>query len=43
MAWAILGGLHFMMLSKGFQLEPLVYIFCDFGVIGGAGAVEKFL
>ena len=24
---AILGGLHFMMLSKGFQLEPLVYIF----------------
>ncbi|MGB0798030.1 MAG: protein-methionine-sulfoxide reductase heme-binding subunit MsrQ [Planktomarina sp.] len=25
-AVAVLGGLHFMMLSKGFQIEPLVYL-----------------
>lgn len=30
---AILGGLHFVMLSKGFQLEPLLYMAAILGLV----------
>lgn len=30
---AILGGIHFMMLSKGFQIEPLVYLGAILGLL----------
>ncbi|MDG1459840.1 MAG: protein-methionine-sulfoxide reductase heme-binding subunit MsrQ [Pseudoprimorskyibacter sp.] len=30
---ALLGGLHFVMLSKGFQLEPLMYLGTVFGLL----------
>jgi len=33
-AVALLGGLHFVMLAKGFQLEPLVYLTLIAGLVG---------
>ena len=30
---AILGGVHFVMLSKGFQLEPLLYLAAVLGLV----------
>ncbi|WP_170387478.1 protein-methionine-sulfoxide reductase heme-binding subunit MsrQ [Ruegeria atlantica] len=30
---AILGGLHYVMLAKGFQVEPLVYLFVIIGLL----------
>ena len=30
----ILGGLHYLWLSRGFQIEPLVYLFLGIGLVG---------
>ena len=31
---AILGAIHFVMLAKGFQFEPLIYLFIILGLLG---------